>query len=650
MSIPEDAVEAADLDVDDPQLKLNEPWCIGEGEGALPVMNRWYAQPMETNDSPRGVPSKFTYAAYRNIARGKYGIVEIADTAIQTFPDEPQRVHLARYHQLILSESQEHLEGIANLAKHIREQSPFGERQVVAIQLDVIGPQSSPRFSDVFRTYEVRRGDIDPAAGSLLSDADVEPIIEAFVSAARLAYRAGINMVDVKCCHGYGLSRFLRPANIDRENWTHGGSFERRLGVVEEVIRRIKSAVDDPKFKLMIRFSAFEGEDHPGGIGTTGPTSRELDLSESRKMVQRFVLAGADVINLSAGTVFTWPWLAPSRPRLKVAPKLRLKPKDPWFQRVQWTGSYPLHHLRFAEEATEALGEIGRGDVPVVASGFSAFGEHRVALAEHCVRTGIAMAGVGRHTLAGSSNEPSQMCRTCDMCFPPLGPDLQSMAGCVHRGPLAELYALNVSARSRAKTAALRGQFDRLVNHAAEVIGKHLKADCEIEQYSRSLIVKHLFLGCCDALMETIEDGQKTIAQGQEATTNADVQRLSDRFRVARNAYALLQSRSRENDDARGLALMAAAVDKQISDVIRTLESPDPHQNDGRPDAQRILGLLPRISAVVDAYRNWSLYPQFRPSMVEESPQPGNIEGLAVNREALGKVPRHRFFVSQVLS
>ena len=241
MSIPEEVVQAADID--DPKLKLNEAWCIGEGAGALPVMNRWYAQPMETNDSPRGVPSKFTYAAYGNIARGKYGIVEIGDTAIQTFADDPDRVHLARYHQLILSEKKEHLEGIASLAQHIRDQSPLGERQVVAIQLDVVSPQSNPRFSDVFRTYPARQEDIDGTTGTLLNDADVEPIIEAFVRAAQLAYRAGIRIVDVKCCHGYGLSRFLRPANVDREGWTCGGSFEARMSVVEEVIRRRTSAL-----------------------------------------------------------------------------------------------------------------------------------------------------------------------------------------------------------------------------------------------------------------------------------------------------------------------------------------------------------------------------------------------------------------------
>jgi len=648
MSIPDDAVPAADID--DLKLKLNEAWCIGEGAGALPVMNRWYAQPMETNDSPGGVPSKFTYAAYGNIARGKYGIVEIGDTAIQTFADAPDRVHLARYHQLILSKKKEHLEGIARLAQHIRDQSPLGERQVVAIQLDVVSPQSNPRFSDVFRTYPARQGDVDGTAGTLLNDADVEPIIEAFVRAAQLAYRAGIRVVDVKCCHGYGLSRFLRPANVDREGWTCGGSFEARMSVVEEVIRRIKSSVDDPRFKLMIRFSAFEGEGHPGGIGTTGPMSTELDLAEPRKMIQRFVLAGADMINLSAGTVFTWPWLAPSRPRLKVAPQRRLEPKDPWFGRAEWAGAYPLHHIRFAEEAVEALQEVRRGDVPVIASGFSAFGEHRLAVAERCVREGIAMAGVGRHTFAGSSNEPSQSCHTCDMCFPPLSPDLQSMAGCVHYGPLAELYALNVAARNKARTVAARGTFDRLFGDAMEVIGRHLTGSLDIEAYSRSLILKQLFLGCCDALTETVDNLKRILEEGQGSTTKDEIEGLPDRLRAIREALGVLQSRSEENDDLRGLALMTAALDKQISGLTRKLESMDLNECAGRVDTQHVSGSLLRIGAALEAYRQWSLYPQFRPSMVERSQEPGNIEGIAVNRDALCKVPRHGFFVAQVLS
>ena len=212
----------------------------------------------------------------------------------------------------------------------------------------------------------------------------------------------------------------------------------------------------------------------------------------------------------------------------------------------------------------------------------------------------------------------------------------------------AELYAFNVAARRKARTAAARGTFDRLFGDAMEVIGRHLTGSLDIEAYSRSLILKQLFLGCCDALTETVDDLKRILDERQGSTTKEEIEVFRDRLRAIQGAHGVLQSRSEKNDDLRGLALMTAALDEHISGLTGKLESLGRNESAGRVDAQQLSGSLLRIETALDVYRRWSLYPQFRPSMVERSQEPGNIEGLAVNRDALCKVPRHDFFVAQV--
>ena len=219
---------------------------IGSGDAELLIPNRRFAQPMVRNQWPDGHLSELGLDSYEALAELGYGVVGIEGTTVTP----SSRV---RYNQLMIGPGYE--EDMRQLAAHIRENSPLGESQVICIQLTHSGSVSDARFSEVVRTYPQRPGDPDYGLpeGKLLTDVDVEPIIESFVNAADIAYKAGINMVDIGCCHGYLLGQFLRPANQSRDNWSWGGSFDNRVRIVEEIVKGIRQRVPDKRFKIMAR-------------------------------------------------------------------------------------------------------------------------------------------------------------------------------------------------------------------------------------------------------------------------------------------------------------------------------------------------------------------------------------------------------------
>ncbi|MBL8164765.1 MAG: NADH:flavin oxidoreductase, partial [Anaerolineae bacterium] len=67
---------------------------------------------------------------------------------------------------------------------------------------------------------------------ALLSDADIDQLIEDYINAAVLAQKAGFDFVDIKHCHGYLGHEFLSA--VQREG-KYGGSFENRTRFLRDV-------------------------------------------------------------------------------------------------------------------------------------------------------------------------------------------------------------------------------------------------------------------------------------------------------------------------------------------------------------------------------------------------------------------------------
>ena len=152
-----------------------------------------------------------------------------------------------------------HLPGLARLAQGIHAAG-----SVSSLQL-----QHSGRRSDTKLTGQQPVAPWDDAeTGALaLSTAEVEQLVQDFISAALRGEQAGFQGVELHGAHGYLLAQFLDAEHNQRAD-RYGGSFENRSRILFEIIDGIRSHCS-PALQLGLRLS-------PERFGITMPESLAL--------------------------------------------------------------------------------------------------------------------------------------------------------------------------------------------------------------------------------------------------------------------------------------------------------------------------------------------------------------------------------------
>jgi anthraniloyl-CoA monooxygenase len=120
-----------------------------------------------------------------------------------------------------------------------------------------------------------------------ITRAEMDQVVADYVQAARRADRAGFDMLEIHCAHGYLLASFISPlTNVRKDNY--GGSLDNRLRFPLEVFRAVR-AVWPPHKPMSVRISATDWKD--GGV--TGEESVEISRAFARE--------GCDLIDVSTG-------------------------------------------------------------------------------------------------------------------------------------------------------------------------------------------------------------------------------------------------------------------------------------------------------------------------------------------------------------
>ncbi|GAB1338388.1 bifunctional salicylyl-CoA 5-hydroxylase/oxidoreductase [Streptomyces sp. E-15] len=122
-----------------------------------------------------------------------------------------------------------------------------------------------------------------------LSRAQLTDVREQFTVAAWRAARAGFDLLELHCAHGYLLSGFLSPLT-NRRTDSYGGPLERRLRFPLEVFDAVR-AVWPAERPMTVRISATDWAD--------GGTTAEDAVGIARA----FAAHGADAIDVSTGQV-----------------------------------------------------------------------------------------------------------------------------------------------------------------------------------------------------------------------------------------------------------------------------------------------------------------------------------------------------------
>jgi 2,4-dienoyl-CoA reductase-like NADH-dependent reductase (Old Yellow Enzyme family) len=397
--------------------------------GPLRAGNAMCIQPMEGCDGNLdGSPGELTFRRFERFGAGGAKLIWGEATAVV----EEGR---ATPRQLLLNEA--NAPHFARLADGCRRahRAALGRDDdlVLGLQLTHSGRYSYPTplraFHDPMldprtimdRTTGRRAGPDDP----LLSDDYLSRLVDHYVSAARLAWRAGFQFVDVKQCHRYLLNEVL--AGRSRPG-PYGGSLENRTQLAREIISAIRSEV--PGLVVATRFSVFDGipyqKDSETGVGEPCPWTAPVlnawgtrsddplvpDLTEPMWWIREMVSLGVVLVNVTIGNPYASPHLL--RP-------FEYPPPDGYE-----TPEHPLigvdRHFRLTEEVQRAFPEL-----PIVGSGYSYLQEYLFHAAAANLRDGhVRFVGVGRASLpqpdfairlmTEGRLERKRVCRTFSYC------------------------------------------------------------------------------------------------------------------------------------------------------------------------------------------------------------------------------------------
>lgn len=418
--------------------------------GGRTVGNRFAIHPMEGWDGMRdGTPSEWTLRRWKNFGISGAKLIWGGEAVAVS--------HEGRANPNQLYYRPENEKGLARLleatrAAH-REKFATTDDLVVGLQITHSGRFAHPNEFDRLEPRIVhfhpvldRRLAGDPAK-ALLTDGELDGIVEAFVDASIAAQKLGFDFVDIKHCHGYLLHELLaaktRPGN-------YGGSFENRTRFLREVVGGLKR--DAPGLAFGARVSIYDlaprvdevdlvdgvdgvdegdtarpesGYDSASvTFGRMSPDLKSWESEEPFRFLQLCRDLGAISINISAAT----PYYSAHMQRPAAYPpvdSLELR-QDPLIGVIR--------QLQITAESKRVV-----PGVPLVGSAYSYLQEYLPHVAQAQVREGhVDFVGLGRMVLANPTLpedvlargklQRNRLCRTFSDCTN--GPRMGFISGC----------------------------------------------------------------------------------------------------------------------------------------------------------------------------------------------------------------------------
>jgi 2,4-dienoyl-CoA reductase-like NADH-dependent reductase (Old Yellow Enzyme family) len=412
------------IELDEDLSPLRAPFQIG----AKWVGNRLAIQPMEGCDGNLdGTPGELTLRRYRRFGAG--GAKLIWGEACAVVPEGR-----ANPRQLLIDETTAPaLEDLASLCREAHVEACGSDTDLLlGLQLTHSGRYSC--FGPILAMHDPLldpRTIVDRASGAcatpaypLITDDEIDRLLDRYVEAAGLAYRIGFDFIDLKQCHRYLLNELLAARN---RRGKYGGSFENRTRFILELVGRIKDA--HPGKILATRLNVFDGIPYvkgPDGLGKPAAFATPVrscwgtreddpftpDLSEPLALVGLLRERGVDLLNVSMGNPYASPHLI--RP-------FEYPPPDGY--------ETPEHPLIGVDRHFRLTAEIQRAhpDLAVVGSGYSWLQAFAFEAGTANVRSGrVGLVGIGRGALSqpdfgvkvveGEPLDHKRLCRTFSYC------------------------------------------------------------------------------------------------------------------------------------------------------------------------------------------------------------------------------------------
>ena len=274
----------------------------------------------------------------------------------------------------------------------------------------------------------------------LMSDEEIEGIIEDYIKAAVLAKKAGFHFVDIKHCHGYLGHEFLSA--YDREG-KYGGSFENRTRFLREIVDGIRK--EAPGLEIGVRMSIFDwvpfqkGPEEAGVPSQAGPyryafggeeNGVQAKMSESFQFMEVLKELEIELFCTTAGSPYYNPHI--QRPALFPPSDGYLPPED------------PLHGVARQIQATAEI-KKAYPEFYVIGSAYSYLQEWLPNVGQKVLNSGkVDSIGFGRMVLSypdmpadilkGEGLKRAKICRTFSDCT--TAPRNGMISGCFPLDPL----------------------------------------------------------------------------------------------------------------------------------------------------------------------------------------------------------------------
>jgi 2,4-dienoyl-CoA reductase-like NADH-dependent reductase (Old Yellow Enzyme family) len=245
-----------------------------------------------------------------------------------------------------------------------------------------------------------------PADYPLITDDELEQMVDSWVEASRLAREAGFDAVDIKSCHRYLLSELLaahtRPGR-------YGGAYENRTRLHYDIVERIQAEV--PGVMVTMRLNGYDGHPYPWGWGVDQQDPAIPDLTEPIRFVRGLYERGMRLINITAGNPYFTPHI--NRPYDVAVVGGSLPDENPLYGVARI--------IDVARQIKHAVPEMA-----VIASGYSWLRQFLGNAAAATIRCGDAdLVGLGRgafaypdfaRDLVHGELDPKKCCITCSRC------------------------------------------------------------------------------------------------------------------------------------------------------------------------------------------------------------------------------------------
>jgi len=422
--------------------------------GGITIGNRIAVQPMEGWDGTAdGNPSEHTFERWKKFGRSGAKLIWGGEAVAVTHAGR------ANPNQLVIAEHTK--KGLAKLRRalideHIRT-TGSEEGLLIGLQLTHSGRYCRPNRHDkpepriLYRHPILDRKLGLPADYPVLTDGEIEGILEKFHDAAKIAEELGFDFVDIKHCHGYLGHEFLSAHTREGK---FGGTLDNRTRFLREIVHTIR--VIAPKLKIGVRLSAFDtvaykpdptksanGKLGPGipeeyaglipyrwGFGVNPENPTQPDLTETIQFLTLLEDLKIWLVNLTAGSPYYNPHI--QRPALY--------PPSDGYQPAE----DPLISVALQMNVTHELKQRFPNLI-VVGTAYSYLQDYLPHVAQAAIREGwVDVVGMGRMILTypellhdaseGKVLEHKRVCRTFSDCT--TAPRKGLPSGCYPLDPL----------------------------------------------------------------------------------------------------------------------------------------------------------------------------------------------------------------------